>query len=171
MAVRRVKKKKFKNVNWRSGHIYTFKYHAWHNDPQPVIILMYALQGTHENTGHQWRFFQGINFTYIPRSMRRTFAKKWLREWDRSNGNLEFTWEKVKATYPWMKLAIRRYFFKPAYYINKPREIKREDILDVVTQTYTKDFSKLQKEKAARIIRLRKEARKLRGRGKPRRRR
>ncbi len=163
MAIRRNEKKKFKGVTWKSGHIYTFKYHAWHNDPQPVIILMYALEGTHENTGHQWRFFQGINFTYIPRSMRRNFAKKWLQTYERTGGDIRFTWELVKGTFPWMRLAVRRYFFKPSYYIKNPRLIKPEDVMRVVSDTYTKDFSKMQKEKATRIVRLRKQARQLKG--------
>ena len=88
MAIRRNKKKKFKKITWQSGHIYTFKYQAWQNDPHPVIILMYALEGRHPNTGNQWRFFQGINFTYIPRSMRRAFIKNWLRIWDNSTWTL-----------------------------------------------------------------------------------
>ena len=162
MAIRRNEKKKFKGITWKSGRIYTFKYHAWHNDPQPVIILMYALEGTHENTGHQWRFFQGINFTYIPRSLRIQFAKKWLTAWERSGGNMRFTWEITKRTFPWMKLAVRRYFFKPGYYIKNPKEIPKEDIMKVVGETYTKDFSKMKKEQASRIVRLRKQARQMR---------
>lgn len=162
MAIRRNKRKKFKNITWKSGRVYSFKYHAWHNDPHPVIILMYALEGTHENTGHQWRFFQGINFTYIPRSMRIQFAKKWMTAWDRSNGNMQFTWEICKRSFPWMRFAVRRYFFKPSYYIKQPKEIKREDLRAVIGDTYTKDFSKLSKVQAARIVRLRKQARALR---------
>ena len=162
MAIRRNKKKKFKKITWQSGHIYTFKYQAWQNDPHPVIILMYALEGRHPNTGNQWRFFQGINFTYIPRSMRRAFIKNWLRIWDNSNGNMDFTWDTVKRRYPWMRKAVRRYFFQPGYYIKQPKEVGRDDIQQVVTETYTKDFSKLAKEKAARIVSLRKQARKLR---------
>ena len=73
MAIRRGYKKKYKGVDMKSGYFYTFKYQAWENDPKPTIIFMYTLEGIHPNTGHQWRFFQGINFTYIPRSVRKRF--------------------------------------------------------------------------------------------------
>ena len=142
MAVRRKHKKVFKGIVWKSGHFYTFKYQAWEHDPRPVIILMYALDGIHENTGHQWRFFQGINFTYIPRSIRKQFINEWKRVWLRTNGNAKFTWETVLRKYPFLKGAVRRYFFKPAYYITDIREVPFDDLDKLVVSTWSKDFSK-----------------------------
>lgn len=168
MAVRRNTNKDFKKLKWKSGHIYTFDYHAYHNDPKPTIILMYALEGTRtwrrgkKVFKHEYRFFQGINFSYIPRSMRRTFIKKWMRTYERTGGNIKFTYESMKRSYPWMILAIRRYFFKPSYYIKNPRKINFEDWQNVVTETMTKDFSKVSKESAKRVLALRKRARQLR---------
>jgi len=142
MAVRRKLKKNFKGVQMKSGHIYTFKYQAWEHDPRPVIILMYALEGNHERTGHQWRFFQGINFTYIPRSIRKQFAKDWKKTWDRTGGNVEFKWELVQRRYPYLKGAVRRYFFKPDYYITDLKEVPYDDMEDIIISTWSKDFSK-----------------------------
>lgn len=142
MAVKRVYKKRFKGVTVKSGHIYTFKYQAWEHDPRPVVIMMYALDGIHPNTGHQWRFFQAINFTYIPRSIRRQFAQQWARTYQRTNGNVKFTWELVQRRYPYLKHAVRRYFFKPNYYINELIEVPWEDMEKVIVSTWSKDFSK-----------------------------
>ena len=142
MAIRVIMRKNFKNVSWRSGHIYKFKYTAWTNDPEPVIILMYALDGIHPNTGHQWRFFQGINFTYIPRAQRRQFAKSWVREWEATGGSFQFTYDRVKREFPYLKTAVRRYFFKPATYIQNPIEVPLEDMEDIIVSTWSRDFSK-----------------------------
>jgi len=142
MAIRVIMRKNFQNVSWRSGHIYKFKYQAWSNDPEPVIILMYALSGIHPTTGNQWRFFQGINFTYIPRSQRRQFASKWVREWEATGGSFQFTYERMLREFPYLKSAVRRYFFKPAYYISNAVEVPLEDIEDVIVSTWSKDFSK-----------------------------
>ncbi len=142
MAVTRKFKKRFKGVTVKSGHIYTFGYQAWENDPKPVVIMMYALDGTHPNTGHQWRFFQAINFTYIPRTMRRTFAAEWMRVLERNQGDVKFTWEVVKRRYPYLKGAVRRYFFKPSYFIKDLKEIPFDMMEDVIVSTWSKDFSK-----------------------------
>jgi hypothetical protein len=142
MAVTRKFKKRFKGVNVKSGHIYTFGYQAWENDPKPVVIMMYALDGTHPNTKHQWRFFQAINFTYIPRTMRRTFAAEWVRVLERNQGDVKFTWEVVKRRYPYLKGAVRRYFFKPTYFIKDLKEIPFDMMEDVIVSTWSKDFSK-----------------------------
>ena len=141
MAIRRVEKKNFKGVTVKSGHIYRFKYQAWENDPQPVVIMMYALDGIHPRTGHQWRFFQAINFTYVPRAMRKQFAEAWVREFTRTQ-NPKFTWEKVKRQYPYIQHAVRRYFFKPVYYITDLEEIPFDNWEKVIVSTWAKDFSK-----------------------------
>jgi hypothetical protein len=141
MAIRRQYYKKFKGVEMKSGYFYTFKYSAWENDPTPTIILMYALDGIHPTTGHQWRFFQAINFTYIPRSVRKRFLLEWKRVLSNTQ-NPKFTWELIKRKYPWLKIATRRYFFKPNYYIKDLKEIPFDQIDKVIISTWSKDFSK-----------------------------
>jgi len=141
MAIRRIYNKRFKGINVRSGYIYKFKYQGWENDPEPLAIIMYALEGLHPNTGHQWRFFQAINFSYIPRSDRKRFAKEWVTLLEKTN-NPRFTWEKVKSKYPYLENAVRRYFFRPNYYIKDLKEIPLEEIEKEIIGTYAKDFSK-----------------------------
>lgn len=141
MAIRRVFKKKFRGVEVKTGHIYRFRYQAWENDPKPVVIMMYALDGIHPTSGHQWRIFQAINFTYIPRSVRKQFAQAWIREYTRSQ-NTKFTWEKVKRQYPYIQNAVRRYFYKPTYYIYDLEEIPFDQWEKVIVSTWSKDFSK-----------------------------
>ncbi len=142
MAIRRLYKKKVANVTWKSGHIYSFKYNAWENDPEPVIIFMYAFEGTHPRTGHQWRFIQGINFTYIPRGIRKTFARTWIKEYKRTNGHTRFTYQKMKRRYPGLKHATRRYMYKPASRITKAKEIDFLEWHAAIQSTIRKDFSK-----------------------------
>ena len=141
MALRRIYKKKFKGVNVQSGHIYKFRYQAWENDPEPTIIFMYFFKGTHENTGREWRFFQAINFTYIPRADRKRFAQKWISTMSKTN-NPKFTWVICKARFPYLQNAVRRYFYDPEYYIKNMKEIPFEDIEKAIVSTYSKDFSK-----------------------------
>lgn len=141
MGLRHVYKKKFKGVSLRSGYFYRFKYQAWEHDPKPVVIFMASIEGNHENTGHQWRLFQCINFTYIPKAMRKRFLNLWMKELDKP-GNIKFTWKKVLAKYPYLKPAVRRYFFKPSYYIKNLEEIPLDEVEKVVISTFSKDFSK-----------------------------
>jgi hypothetical protein len=143
-------RKKIKGVTMRSGYFYRFKYHAWHNDPRPVVIFMSAITGIH-SSGHQWRLIQCINFTYIPRAMRKRFLKLWMRELDKK-GKKKFTWDKVVAKYPYLKPAIRRYLLKPVYYIKDLEEIPLDQVEKVVISTFSKDFSK----KAVRALRRKK---------------
>jgi hypothetical protein len=114
---------------------------AWEHDPKPVVIFMASIEGLHPNTGHQWRLFQCINFTYIPRAHRKRFLKIWMKELDKK-GNIKFTWKKVVAKYPYLKPAIRRYFFKPNYYIRNLEEIPLDRVEKVVISTFSRDFSK-----------------------------
>lgn len=102
---------------------------------------MASIEGEHQNTGHQWRIFQCINFSYIPRAYRKRFLKVWLEELDKGI-NPRFTWRKVVAKYPYLKPAIRRYFFKPSYYIQKLEEIPLDEVEKAVISTWHKDFSK-----------------------------
>lgn len=142
MALRIHMTKTFQKTIWKSGHIYKFKYVPWKSDPEPVVIFMYAFSGTHPTTGHEWHFMQCINFTYIPRPQRRAFAALWMREWQRTNGNLEFTWQRVLNEFPYLSGAVRRYFYSPNYYISNVMEIPLEDMEDVIVSTWSKDFSK-----------------------------
>ena len=59
-----------------------------------------------------------------------------------STSNVKFTWELVKRKYPWLKIATRRYFFRPTYYIKSLKEVPLEDVEKVVISTWSKDFSK-----------------------------
>ena len=166
MALRHVYRKKFKGVNLKSGYFYRFKYQAWERDPKPTVIFMASIEGIHQNSGHQWRIFQCINFTYIPRSQRKRFLKIWMKEIDKTR-NIKFTWRKVLAKYPYLKPAIRRYFFKPSYYIRSLEEIPFDDIEKVVISTFSKDFSK--KIKVALLGKFRKALRARKLRKKPKR--
>lgn len=160
MAIRRIFKKKFKGVTVKSGHIYKFKYQAWENDPEPLVIMLYALEGTHPNTGHQWRLFQAINFTYINRGHRKQFAKVWMKYLSQTNSP-SLTWLLVKNRYPYLMSAVRRYFYRPAYYIRDLQEIPFDRMEKEVISTFARDFSK--KAKTALLNKFR---RVLRGRRK-----
>ena len=154
MALKHVYTKKIGGVSFRSGYFYTFKYRAWHNDPKPVVIFMSAISGVNENTGHQWRLIQAINFTYIPRAVRKRFFKVWMKELEKPPKKKKFTWEKIIARYPYLKPAIRRYQFMPKYYINHAKEIPLDEAEKAVIGTLPRDFSK----KAAMALRKKKRA-------------
>jgi len=141
MALRRVYRKKFKGVTLRTGHFYRFKYQAWEHDPKPTIIFMHSIEGIHKNSGHQWRILQAINFTYIPRGMRKRFLKQWMKELKKP-GDVKFTWKRVQSRWPFLERAVRRYFFLPNYYIRNLEEIPLDQVEKVVISTWSKDFSK-----------------------------
>ena len=167
--IQRKYKKKFRGLLWKSGYIYKFKYKPWENDPEPTIILMYGYEGIHPKSKRQWRFFQAINFTYIPRQDRMRFAK----EWRRTIGNhptpqsLHFTWKTVKRRYPYLQTAIRRYFFDPANRIQDPQEVPFDQMERAIVSTYSKDFSKKVRaalvNKFRQVFSRRKELQKTRG--------
>ena len=129
-------------ITWQSGHFYSFRYQAWANDPIPLIILFYRIQGIHPTTGHQWRLLQGINLNYLPRSHRRLFINQWVYYYNQNNGNVRFTYQDMLRKYPWLRFGIRRYMTKPDYYIKNPVEIDIDHIEEAVLSTYDKDFSK-----------------------------
>lgn len=134
-------KKRFQGVTLKSGYFYKFRYLAYSNDPKPVVIFLSAISGINENTGHQWRLLQCINFSYIKRSERKRFLKVWLKELEKTK-NIKLTWRTVLARYPYLKIAIRRYAYKPTYYIKNLKEIELLNIEKEVVSTLTKDFSK-----------------------------
>ena len=59
----------------------------------------------------------------------------------------------IETRYPWLKLATRRYFFKPNYYIKGLKEIPLDELDKYVVSTWHKDFSK--KVKASLINKFR----------------
>lgn len=142
MAITYSLKKKINNVQFRSGHIYTFRYSHWHNDPNPTIILMGITSGYHPNTGHEHHYLSAINFTYVPRQHRKAFARIWKTEFERNNGNVEFIWPLVQARFPYLEHAVRRYWYKPRYMLTNIKHIPLENIEEVVVSTWSKDFSK-----------------------------
>jgi hypothetical protein len=142
MALTREYKKKSHGITWQSGHIYSFRYNAWENDPEPLIILMYSFSGTHPKSGRQWRFFQAINLSYVPKGVRKELAKTWIKEFERTDGNTRFTYKKVKRRYPGLLLAVRRYMYTPTARIQHPKEIPFHDWQKAVTSSFAKDFSK-----------------------------
>ena len=142
MALRIQYRKKIHGVIMQSGHVYSMKYIPWQHDSNPTIIFMNSFSGTHPNTGRQWRFIQALNFTYVPRSSRRAFANEWTRVFERTNGNVRFTWNILKRRYPYLSHAVRRYFYSPNYYISKLQEIPFENMEQAIISTWSKDFSK-----------------------------
>ncbi len=142
MAIKLVNKFKFKNLTWKSGYVYTFRYNAYRNDPTPTIILMYRVHGINPNTGHMHNYIQGINFTYIPRSHRMLFGMQWQNAMERTRGNATFSWELVKRQFPYLRYGIRRYLLTPNYRIQNPIGIQINDMEDAITDTWSKDFSK-----------------------------
>ena len=139
--IKRQYTKVFKGIKVRSGYAYSFKYVAWESDPEPTVLIMYALSGINPNTGHQWRFFQGLNLTYVPREDRRRLMKDWVQTLGNTNSS-RFTWELIKRKYPYVENAVRRYFFSPSYYITKLREIPFSEMEKVIVSTWAKDFSR-----------------------------
>lgn len=141
MALVHKYRKKFQGVDLRSGYFYKFKYTAWRRDPHPLIVLLAWIEGINKKTGHQWRLIQAINFSYIPRAHRKRFLNMWMKELDKP-GSIKLTWRKVLAKYPYLKPAIRRYFFKPTYYIKNLEAIPLDRVEHEVISTWHKDFSK-----------------------------
>lgn len=129
-------------VTWKSGSIYTFRYSNFQHDPQPTFLFMNAYNGIHPNTGHQHRYIQGINLSYVPRSMRKKFVKDFIRYMKNKSLTPQISRELIKRKYPYLQHAIRRYFFKPSYYITKVQEIPLDELESVVVSTWSKDFSK-----------------------------
>ena len=103
---------------------------------------MYAFSGTHPKTGREWRFVQGVNLTYIPRTQRKLFAKEWTKVFEMTKGNLRFTYKILKSKFPYMDIAIRRYFYSPAYYMKNIKEVPPEKMEAVIASSWHKDFSK-----------------------------
>ena len=142
MSLYVLKKKKHGQIMFEAGKFYKFDYRGYNNDPTPVIIFINAIEGIHENTGHQWRIIQAINLSYVPRKDRIRFVEDWQLYSEKAH-DIKFTWKLIERKYPYIKFAIRRYFTKPVYYINNLRILDtQEKIRKEVISSLAKDFSK-----------------------------
>jgi len=133
--------KTFRGVTVKSGYFYNFKYSRWQNDPSPVVIMMYHISGTHPNTGNKWNLFQAINFSYIPKKIRKRFLDDWIKVYSITN-NPKFTWKICKNRYPEIAFAVRSYVTKPPNAIRNLKEVPVELIYNAVKTKWTSDFSK-----------------------------
>lgn len=134
-------------VWFKTGHIYSFKYLNYQNDPQPLIICINAITGVNPTTHKKHNYVQGINFTYIPRNRRKEFVKTWQKLWDQTHGHTILTWRIIQRRFPYLQAAIRRYSLGGSM-IQQLKEVPFEDMERVVVSSMIKDFSK-------RIIRAR----------------
>jgi hypothetical protein len=144
MALRFSFKKNFQGVLLDSGRIYSFAYSAYQHDPNPLIIYLYWVSGTHPQTKRQWRFIQAINLNYISRANRQKFVEDWV-ETLYTTRNVKLTWNKVKTRWPEMAFATRRYFYSPSYYIKSLQAIPLDQTQQVVVGSLQKDFSTAQR--------------------------
>ena len=128
-------------VWFKSGHIYKMTYSNFQNDPEPTIIVLCAIKGTHPTSGNRHNYLQAINLTYIPRAVRKQFTNIWTVLLKRTNGNVTLTWEMVTRQYPYLKLAVRRYYLD-RHFIAGQKEIPLEQIDQVVIGSWAKDYSK-----------------------------
>lgn len=134
-------KDKASMVWFRSGHIYSFRYKNFENDPNPTILCLYALKGINPNTGHMWNLVQGINLNYIARNNRRTFLHTWLPLLERNRGNIRLTWEMILRRFPYLTAACRRYLLDRKMFADL-KELELDDIESIVVSTWAKDYSR-----------------------------
>lgn len=150
MALKVAWSHKHENVLMKTGEFYSFKYRAYNNDPSPSGIFINYISGIHPNTGHQHRYIQFINLSYIPRKDRKKFVEDWEKNKKKSKGNLKFTWDLVKRKYPYLKFSIRRYQTKPNYYISKVEALDTDKkIAAGLKFNWAKDFSNIIRRKIA----------------------
>jgi hypothetical protein len=128
----------------RSGHLYKFHYNYYEHDPSPTIICLNTIQGINPKTGHRHDYVQAINFTYIPRNIRKQFGKVWVDHMIKSNGKVFMRWSTVQTRYPYLMFAIRRYRI---HGIRKILELDYDDIMGIIGRTMMKDFSYNEKRK------------------------
>lgn len=141
---------KFKHdsVQFKSGHFYKFKYDGYENDPNPTIVLLYAIKGIHPKTGNQWNLMQALNLNYIPKKDRKIFVKIWKKHMEKTK-SIKLTWHMITKQYPYLKASIRRYLLKPKYYVRKCEAISFDDIDKEVVKSWHKDYSSVIKRKFA----------------------
>ncbi len=143
MALEHKFKSKDKNstVWFRSGHIYSFRYRAFENDPNPTVLCLYAIKGINPNTGHRWNLLQALNLNYVARQDRRNFLHTWMGILERNHGNIRLTWETILRRYPYLAIACRRYLLDRTMF-RELKEIPLEDIESVVVSTWARDYSR-----------------------------
>ena len=143
MALERKFKARDKNstVWWRSGHIYTFRYKNFENDPTPTVLCLYAIKGINPNTGHRWNLMQAINLNYIARHDRKRFLHIWLDILEKNHGNIRLTWETVLRRFPYLAIACRRYLLDRKMFADL-KELELDDIESIVVSTWAKDYSR-----------------------------
>lgn len=141
MALRAKFVQNFKGVTLTSGQIYNFAYAGFQNDPSPLIIFLYWMEGTHPRTHNQWKFFQAINLNYLSRSYRQNFVKNWV-ETLYNTRSLKMTWARLSTMFPEMKFATRRYLYRPTYYIKGLRAVPLDRIEEEVVGSIYKDYSR-----------------------------
>jgi hypothetical protein len=139
MALRISYTERKNNVTLKSAEFFRFKYQAYQNDPNPLILFLYSIKGIHPNTGHNWNLIQALNFSYVPRKDRIKFIQDWKLIHSKTK-NIKLTWQAVKSRYPYLELSIRRYLLSPAYYIRQIEAIKEEDIEKEVIKSLPKDY-------------------------------
>lgn len=140
-------------ITMKSGHFYTFKYKGFENDPNPHILMLNKISGIHPKSGHEHRYIQALNLSYIPRKDRKKFVKDWIENFSKSK-NIKFTWDLVKRKYPYLQVSIRRYFYKPNYYITKLEDLDTiEKIQKTIVGNLFKDFSKSIRRKLGKVMR------------------
>lgn len=139
-------------VVMKSGNFYKFKYQGFAHDPEPHILFLNHISGIHPNTGHEHHYIQGINLTYCPRADRQKFVDDWVANYSKTK-DLKFTWKLIQRKYPYISFAIRRYFWKPPYYISKLEHLDTiEKIQSTIVGNWAKDFSKKVKMKMAQFF-------------------
>lgn len=152
MSIKISQTHKHGNITMKAANFYTFKYQGFRNDPSPHIIFINKAEGIHPKTGHQHRYITGINLNYVPRQDRKRFVEDWITNFQKSK-SAKFTWDVVKRKYPYIAFAIRRYFWKPPYYISK---LEHLDTIDKINKTivgnWAKDFSKFIKMKLGQLF-------------------
>lgn len=128
-------------VWFKSGYIYSFRYTNFQFDPEPIVIIINYVKGVHPTTRHKHNYIQAINFNYIPRPKRKLFVENWTKVLKRYKGNVTLSWMDIVNKYPFLQLAIRRYFLDKGYIVGVS-EIPQEKMNDVVIKSLSADYSK-----------------------------
>jgi hypothetical protein len=128
------------NVVIDCGYCYKFRYVNYENDPAPHIFALYRIKGRNPNTGNFWNLLQAINLNYLPRSQRRAFVKDWTDVLRRSKSNFRLTWDFMKIRFPYMRLAIRRYYLDPSSYIQQLQYIPPEKMEAEIARNMVREY-------------------------------
>jgi len=155
MAIRKIYNLNYKGVSLKSGHFYSFeRYDRYENDPSPMILFMYALQGVHPNTGHFHSYIQAWNLSYIPKRLRKQTIQQFIKLAARlETGGYR---QKIRVTHDWfpayLDVAVRRYLTRPPGLIKGVKEIPFEFIEQALADIEHKDYSKIAIMKKARQL-------------------